>query len=262
MTVLVGILCSDGVVIGSDSAATYGPSVQLKTIEHFGAVKVEVFNDSVITACTGSVGLAQRANFVVSELINTGKTAAAVAVSVGVRVSKAVVANFRETEAIQQTHSSNGWGIGMLLALQVSGEPQLIEFDPTLFQPEIKGQRHPTKGDRINRFVSMGSGQLLADPFLAHAYRLLFGEKIPTVAQARLLVAWTIDHVIRYNTGGIGGDIQIAVLQKQEKKWVASYIDAGEVQQQCHDLESYIARYNTPGDGNDPNQNPVNLNQI
>jgi hypothetical protein len=48
----------------------------------------------------------------------------------------------------------------------------------------------------------MGAGQQLADAFLAHSYRLLFGEKAtPTVNRAKLVVVWTIEHAIRYNVG-------------------------------------------------------------
>lgn len=49
---------------------------------------------------------------------------------------------------------------------------------------------------------------------MAHAYRLLFGGKVPTVARAKLVVAWTIDHARRYNTGTVGGKLQLGVLEK------------------------------------------------
>ena len=61
MTVIIGILCEDGVVIGSDSSATYGQSPLVKTIE-YEALKVEVLAGTVITAMTGAIGLGQRFN--------------------------------------------------------------------------------------------------------------------------------------------------------------------------------------------------------
>jgi 20S proteasome alpha/beta subunit len=64
MTVIVGILCSDGVVIGSDSAmaagrASTGYTIQL---EDSGVLKIEVIHNNAITAVTGAIGLAQRFN--------------------------------------------------------------------------------------------------------------------------------------------------------------------------------------------------------
>jgi 20S proteasome alpha/beta subunit len=63
MTVIVGILCSDGVVIGSDSALAVG-RVGRYTIERQegNVFKIEIVGDDVITAFTGAAGLAQRFN--------------------------------------------------------------------------------------------------------------------------------------------------------------------------------------------------------
>ena len=52
MTLLVGVLCTDGVVIGSDSAATLESGVLQSPVK-----KVHVVNDSILVATAGSVGL-------------------------------------------------------------------------------------------------------------------------------------------------------------------------------------------------------------
>ena len=74
-----------------------------------------------------------------------------------------------------------------LFALPVKDDtPQLIDFDPVQFHPELKGLPDPDRAeDRIWRCVSMGAGQQLADAFLAHAHHVLFGDKIPTVDRAK-----------------------------------------------------------------------------
>ena len=83
----------------------------------------------------------------------------------------------------------------------------------------------------------------MADPFMAHVNRLLFGSKVPNVQEARLLVGWTLKHVIDYNTGGVGGDIQIAVLEKPAGKWSARLVDVEEIKQQVADIEDHVSRY-------------------
>ncbi len=107
--------------------------------------------------------------------------------------------------------------------------------------------------DRIWRCVSWGAGSKLADAFLAHVYRLLFGEKasdgsdwklkVPTVARAKLAVAWTVDHARRYNTGLVGGKLQLAVLEKRNGLWIAHHEDPGETEQQVASLEKYISEF-------------------
>ena len=73
MTVLVGVLCQDGVVVGSDGSATFAAAPHLKTIEQ-PVRKTFLVGSDVIFAVTGAGGLGQRlhAAFQVSH-DNTGK---------------------------------------------------------------------------------------------------------------------------------------------------------------------------------------------
>jgi hypothetical protein len=249
----------------------------IRTIEH-EALKIEILRGKVITATTGAVGLAQRfceeaerffaviqaphtpvqipQGFPVGMLAQTpmqqalsrvpaGAVPLSVfsAVDIGKLLSECIISNFRRTASVLQ--ANQGWGLGCLVAF-ANNEPQLLEFDQTHFHPELKGFPDPNRGDRIWRAASMGSGQMLADSFLAHAYRLLFGERVPRIDQAKLAVSWALDHVIRYNTGGIGGKQQMAVLERAPNgDWRASHVvDAdGELRQAVSDLEAYISNY-------------------
>ena len=48
MTILIGILCDDGVVIGADSAETMMHGVNFRTIEQSGAIKIRIIGSGVI----------------------------------------------------------------------------------------------------------------------------------------------------------------------------------------------------------------------
>jgi hypothetical protein len=61
------------------------------------------------------------------------------------------------------------------------------------FQPEIK------RGKLF--FVSMGSGQPLADPFLAFVKRVLWKDQTPTVDAAKIGVYWALSHTIDCASG-------------------------------------------------------------
>src|SRR5437660_12846732 len=65
MTALVGICCTDGIVIGSDSSSTFAATHQFRTIEQ-KCKKVDTIDDQMILAGTGAVGLHQRFREVVT----------------------------------------------------------------------------------------------------------------------------------------------------------------------------------------------------
>lgn len=58
MTVVVGILCKDGVVMASDSAATFG-SAGVLTIGQQEVQKIQRLNESILYGSTGAVGMSQ-----------------------------------------------------------------------------------------------------------------------------------------------------------------------------------------------------------
>jgi hypothetical protein len=90
-----------------------------------------------------------------------------------------------------------------LVAVAVKKEPQLFQFDYG-GAPERASEKLP--------FISLGSGQSMADPFLAFLKRILWKDRRPTMAEGRLVAAWTIRHVSQTAFGGIGGPIQLASL--------------------------------------------------
>ena len=58
MTLIVGILCKDGVVVASDSAATFGMGAR-PTIGQQELHKVHRINQNILYSCTGAVGIGQ-----------------------------------------------------------------------------------------------------------------------------------------------------------------------------------------------------------
>lgn len=276
MTVLVGILCSDGVVIGCDSAMAAGRAGQYTIVRQEGAFKIEVINDDAITAYTGATGLSQRFNDQVTSCLQLLKKKFARTapvpgvgyigtsleqflalnvqpgqvpydvlkpVEIGRAIAQAVIGDFQGTHSTWQ--NANGWGLGALFAFIKDDKAELIEFDPVQFHPELKGQPDPQRGDQDRnwRAVSMGAGKQLADAFLAHAYRVLFGDKVPTIERARVVIVWTIDHVLRHNTALVGGPPHLAILEKVEGKWRARHEDTGQSMQQKDELEKHIMSF-------------------
>jgi hypothetical protein len=67
-------------------------------------------------------------------------------VEIGRVISESVIDDFKRTQSTHQV--SNGWGFGALFAFVHGDKPHLIDFDPTQFHPELKGQPDPERADQ------------------------------------------------------------------------------------------------------------------
>ena len=176
MTLVVGILCKDGVVIGADSAITFALSSRQPTIEQPYSKKITVILDQVIIAGTGAVGLGQRFAKTTEKLWKAGKLKGRGPVELGRKLASEAIKDFNSTQA-----PSNSYGA--LVALPAKHRPQLIEFSITEFQPEVKNE--------ANWYASMGAGQSVADPLLGFVRRTFGGMKFRANLKGFLPQPWS-----------------------------------------------------------------------
>jgi hypothetical protein len=259
MTILVGVKCSDGVVIGADSAVTSAAAVGMNAMTETGASKIELpFGaEPLIVATTGSVGMSLRLYGEIKEHYNPGPQSQNIkrwlnhsAVKFATSLAGVAIKNFTSTYSPIMQNPQIGFGLGALVGYVAEQKPQLVEFDHVQFQPDFKGVADAKGKWRTRPYATMGSGQTMGDPFLAEANNLLFGQDgIPSVKQGRILATWALRHVIKYNTGGIGGEIQLAVIEKVGGKWQAQHIDAGECEQVVGQIEEHVRSFFAPTEG-------------
>lgn len=214
MTLLVGIVCSDGVVIATDSFATYAQGV-VPTIGQQPVTKVQRCGDTMIYAFTGPIGITQILSPAFDQLakgfFTNPMTTAPVA-----EAMKCIAAKIRDelkgliegASAVVPLIGRDTAGVTVLCKSLVGvcwgGHPRLFQFDYSGAPEEATDEL---------RFVALGSGQNIADPFLAFLKRVLrWKDRAPTVVEARLVAAWTVHHVSQTNYGGVGGDLQMATL--------------------------------------------------
>src|SRR6185503_18010249 len=127
---------------------------------------------------------------------------------------------------------------GALVAAPIEDDACLIEFAVPDFQPEIKTTK-------LN-FVAMGSGQMLAEPFVSFVARTFWQSKMPDVQSAIFGVHWALAHTIRCAPGGVGDPIVISTLTKKNKGWCAELLSEevlGEQAQHMAAIEDVIANY-------------------
>jgi len=226
VTVLVGVRCTDGIVIGADSAATSAAGQQ-PVVSYPLADKINIVGDRIIYASTGMVGLGQRVGEIIQDAHDNKKHFQKPCMDCCKEIARAVITDFKSTNVL--FHNQNGYGFGTLVAGPFGSSHELVEFSPMDFQPEIKR-------DKLF-FVSMGSGQMLADPFLAFVARVLWQNEAPTTERAMFGVLWVLSHTVAYAPGGIGAPLSVAVLRRVSGKWQARKLDDIELQEQ----EQHIA---------------------
>ncbi|SRR6266851_152025 len=209
MTLIVGMRCTDGVVIGADGASTYATTGGQRTILQ-PTRKIEIIEKKVIAAVSGSVGLGQRFTEAVRVACAEGKLADKSPVECMCVLSQQMRPHaLQEIDVVRQAQAVLGQAAVMslvsssVIALPVGERSELFQFD-WLCTPERATDHNP--------FVTIGSGQPIADPFLAFLRRIFWPDKPPSLPDGVFAVFWTLQHAIQTNPGGVAGPIQIVTL--------------------------------------------------
>lgn len=196
--------------------------------------KIQIFRDKIIVAATGAVGFSQRLSAHVEEAIAGNVFSMQKRRECVANISQRLLTDFEKSKVRYQ--AQGGLGFGALVAAVHNDEPFLCEYGTTDFQPEIKDGRL--------FFVAMGSGQMLAEPFLAFVSRVLWKNTMPNVEHAKFGVYWVLDHAIKLAPGGVGYPIKIAVLRKVDGQWRAEELqEMQEAAEYITGLEDHIGQF-------------------
>ena len=236
MTILIGVLCQDGVAIGSDTSGT-STHGQMPTVEQ-PTHKIEIVSNRIIVACTGSLGLAQRFTAIVEKASEENLfTKDSQPLEVGKELCRRGLQDFSYTGAVPQ---GQPLGFGALVSFPTGKALNLCEFETIAFQPELKRGRGLW-------YVAMGSGQAICDPFLGLQRRVFWKDgKPPTLSGGVFATVWTLQHVVDLNPGGIKGPIEVAVLENSENGVVARLLGERELDEHRNNivgLEEHISEY-------------------
>lgn len=197
MTVTIGFYCHDGIVIGADSMLT--PSMGGINVGHHKGMKVHLLSGAQIFAFAGDQG--QAARFQIMADASHGQIAAAGhPILHAINISSSMIAQYNSTGI-----ANNQIGTNTLLAFPFGGVHQLCVFEGPI-QPRLLDQHH--------FYTALGSGKLSADPFLRFLVDIFCLNGPPSVREATFLAAWTIQHVIDTNPGGVAGPIRIATMER------------------------------------------------
>lgn len=236
MTLLIGIRCKDGIVLAADGAATLG-TISEVTAQQRTIKKLTIHhNSSVVIGTAGPVGIGQRVRAVVEEGFKNGNYTGRIEMVAGQmralmwRVVLPEVQAMRELRNAAPDGAARGDAtMNTLLAFAVDGIPQLVQFDAAC---------SPTIADDELPFVSLGSGQSIADHFLAFIRRVLWHDAVPTLALGVFSALWTLRHVITTNAVGIQDPVQVVTLSMEGPNFIARELTKAELTDHAGSVDS------------------------
>ena len=227
MTLIVGIKCDEGIVLGADGAATVGTGLGQSTARQPVRTKLRIHESRVVIGVSGPIGLGQRFMHEVEQLYKDGKLKGKLPVEAMTIVSEALRKHIQvEVAMAKHAHGLIGPAAATavlsqtLFALPLKREVCLMQFDHQ-GAPELATKDLPC--------ASIGSGQAIADPFLALLRRLLWPDREPTMPEGTFAVVWTLHHAIETNPGGVADPKQVVWLEKRSGK--ARELDQEELQE-------------------------------
>lgn len=222
MTAIVGIYCKDGIVVGADSAATSATAAGMRTVEQ-PVMKIDVVADMLIIAGTGQIGMGQRFCHQVEELWAAKKFSGRDHFDIAKIITAAARQDYAETGAAQG-------GYGALVAFPCKTGCHLVEFAVNDLQPEFKTEKI--------WYVSMGSGQVIIDPFLGLMREVFWTDGPPSVQDAIFATTWALDHAVQVNPGGVNSPVKIATLEKVGPDWRAQILSDDELLEHRTSIEA------------------------
>lgn len=249
MTLIVGIKCKDGVVMGADGGATLG-SLRVKTVMQ-PMKKLDIISKLMIIGVSGHVGLGQEFRVAVERTLQDPKFLQQKPIEAGrvlgkalwdyaqIRWQKAAIIRASDPRVAEMVTSFQ-----VAMALPISGEPRLFQFDRDCSPEEASGLP----------FFAIGSAQQAAENFLAFVRLVAWKDTIPSLSDGRFAVFWTLEHCIRISPGGISEPKQIVVLENTEKGWQARELLKTEITDHFNmvtameeNIEEFVRQLRHPG---------------
>jgi 20S proteasome alpha/beta subunit len=209
LSLIIGIRCIDGIVVAADSAATFG-SMGHSTIRQT-AKKIKRPVDQVICGIAGTAGLGQQFIGCLRDLWEADIFKDISRHDAMRRIGKEF---FQYSQPLIEAASTAkdlfgrvAWeeAVGhAIIAMPLKDGPALFWFNEMCTPEEVTDDLP---------FVSIGSGRMIADPFLAFIKRVIWSDQTPTLSVGLLSAVWTLNHAIETNAGGVAKPMQVVTLK-------------------------------------------------
>lgn len=236
MTAALGVICQDGIVMGSDGASSV---VQAGGRIRYERAKQKIWIHEVDTSCCVmgvTAGKATSGQFV------------KYAIKRYIEIKKECLPKIDEYDLMFETRrwildelqrgSMNlASPFKALLAFAVNDEsPQ--------FMLQLAGSElAPMLIDRDLNYHSIGSGSTIINPFFEFLKEIFWNDQLPTVAEAQIGVVWALQHTIATSSAGVSAPMSIGTMQGVNASLITPKEMAQEIEEFIVDMKQNLQQY-------------------
>ncbi len=236
MTLIIGIISEEGVVVASDGAATFGSMGNVTITQH--TKKLQIIDGKIIVGVSGPVGLGQRMTDEIDKMWTAGNLSGKDPMESMVLISENLRKHIMPEIRIAREAQSAIGNVALQSALSSTLIALPVQHKISLFQFDHQGA--PEAATPTLPFVSIGSGQASADPFLGFIRRVFWGDgPCPSLNHAVFAAVWTLKQCIDTSTGGVSYPIQVATLTRDAKSEVAIFYEDADLDEHKQAIEEF-----------------------
>ena len=241
MTLIIGIRCTDGVVMGADGAMTfaYGNDSRSATIMQTYRQKIKIYDRQhlkAIVAGSGEIGLSQRFENIVDNQHWSAKSYNKQTIETGTDIASKALKDFAKTKLDQELVHQFSALMAMPHKANNKISFELIEFSSGNLRPEVK------QGD--NWYVSIGSGKFIADTLLGFMRSVYWKNEQPDSQNGIFVTHLILKLACEMAPSGIAPPIQLAVLSNNnESQPLARVLTDEELQESLSAVENALEHY-------------------
>lgn len=208
MTLVVGVRCTNGIVLAADGAAHHG--VVRPTVRS-AFKKIRIVGGVAAVAVAGTTSILQQYEDVLDTLVRENAFVELRPVSamnvLRNRLMEQMQAQFNVSHiaAAIDKEALASCTADLLAVLFVDGKARLFHFDKYLAPEEIR--------DEIP-FIAIGTGHVTADPFLAYLRRIYCDGKCPSLPLGTMTATYTLKHAIETGAHDVAGKPQIVTFDE------------------------------------------------
>jgi 20S proteasome alpha/beta subunit len=228
MTLILGLRCTDGVVLGADGG--FGPEpLGLRSVEPPGRA-LHVLGGHTVLAVAGDAGLGQRLAEEVEEAYRQGELPGPsrrhALWSLGARFREPLTAAAADARPFQKLLGKKVREA--VLTQSLLAYPNAADFELVAFDHQGGYERV----DEPSRFAALGGAHAVAHPFLSFLRRLLWEDRPPSVAEGTFAVTWALEHALATAPGRVTGPLRLVVLERNASGPAARALTGAELDEQ------------------------------
>ena len=236
MTISLGILCKDGIVLASDGMASFNfgntnfvgiDNLKIHIVKNFifGFAGDDSLMQHFISYMSISELTAENPNVLVSNMCSNF-----------VKYYYELYNNYPEqikNQILTQFHNNiANCQLSILFAFYINNDFYLYEIHQNLQFSQLKQD--------CSWYRIIGSGTLLGYPSIRLINNLLNIKSVPSVDEAIIIAHWTIQHAIDTSSGGIGGNVTIACLRNENDTFCSDYCDTNDSTEYMVDFYKHV----------------------